>query len=525
MGMNYLIKNGTIVDGTGKIPYEGDLLVENGKIADLGDLKEQGDFKVIDGENLVVCPGFIDVSNHSDVYWTLFDYPVQESLITQGITTIIGGNCGTSLAPLLNEEALNSLQKYTEINKSQVRWDSFGSLMEFLSTRKFNPNFASLVGHLTLRRAIVGDEMRQLRSDELQIMAEALERSLEEGALGFSSGLVYSHTRIASGEEIIKMAEITAKAGKVFSIHLREEGREILSSVREALAIAEATQVKLQIAHLKVCGRKNWRLQKEVLTIINEARNWGLDVSYDAYPYAWSGPVLYTLLPKWVSEGGKGPLLSRIKDPQERHRVIQSMQESGFDYGGVIVATSNVGKSLANHRVAVIAKNQERSIEEVFLDLVSVSENRITGLVENINQKNIKQLIAEEGSFVSTNGAGYSSRHLKEGELVHPRCFGAMPYFLRSFVFSEKILSLEDAIAKITSGPATKYGLLRHKGTLEKGKDADIVVFDPRKIKGKATIDSPFVYSEGIKELFIGGNQAISNYKITQDKLGRPLTI
>lgn len=522
--MRYLIKNGLIVDGTGRLPFEADLLIDEDKIVDIGNLRETGDFQVVNGEGMMVAPGFIDVNNHSDTYWTLFEYPIQESLITQGITTVIGGNCGTSLAPLIGTEAIKSLRKYSDISKVQVDWASFGEFVNFLKQRSFNPNFGSLVGHSTLRRGILGDDVRQLREDEVRVLAATLDSALSEGALGFSTGLVYSHSRIASGSEIIRLAEVVQEHNGVYATHIRHEGEDLISSIKEAVAVAEATQVKLQISHLKACGPRSWPLQDQVLDIIREEKRRGINVNFDVYPYTIAGPVLYTLLPGWVTEGGKEALINRLKDSVIRAKVVEEMEASEFDYGDVIIATSKIGSTLLRRKVADIAENQGRTPEEVIIDLLLASDDTITTIVELMSGKNVEKAIIAPESMICSDGVGYSSSAHVKGDLVHPRCFGAFPRFLARYIFQNKVLTIAGAIEKITRIPAEKYGLIKERGTLEKGKKADVVVFDASKLIDKATVENPFAYSEGVKDLFINGVPVIKDGDITGERAGKVIT-
>ena len=521
--MRHLIKNGTIVDGTGRQPYQADILVEDDRIAAVGGAHNEKNVQEIDAEGLFVVPGFIDVNNHSDTYWTLFEYPVQESLITQGVTTIIGGACGSSLAPLIGEEAIKSIRKYSDISKVQADWASFGEFVDFMKQRSFNPNFGSLVGHATLRRGILGDEVRHLREDELRMMSGSLDSAMKEGALGLSTGLVYSHARGASQSEITRLASVVQEHGGVYATHIRQEGLDLVASVKEAIAVAETTQVRLQISHLKACGRKSWPLQDRVLDMIHTAKAHGIDVTFDVYPYTVAGPVLYTLLPQWATEGGKEALVMRLKDPGLRRKILAEMKQSGFDYGNVVIAVSKIGRSLERRKVSDIASNQGRTPEEIIVDLLIVSDDMITTMIELMSKKNVEKAIADKNSIIASNGAGYAISYREKGDLVHPRCFGTFPRFLRMYALESKTLTISEAIEKITRIPAEKYGLIKEMGTLEKDKRADLVIFDGASIKDKATVFSPFTYAEGIRDVFINGVQVVAGGLITGKKAGRML--
>ncbi|MBD3300186.1 MAG: amidohydrolase family protein [Candidatus Moranbacteria bacterium] len=518
---SYLIKNGTIIDGTGQKGFEGDILIDDDKIKEIGGIEENGDYKIIEAKNKIVAPGFIDVNNHSDSYWTLFQYPGGESLLTQGIATIVGGNCGSSIAPIVNEEAIESIQKYVDLKKVQVQWGSFEEFVEFMQERKLAFNFGSLVGHATIRRAFTKGEVRQLTKTEIKKLNYILDLSMKQGALGLSTGLVYSHAKIASREEIASLAKTVKANNGVYTTHLREEGENLIPSIREALSIAETTGVSLQISHLKACGEKSWPLQERVLEMIEETKAKGFDVGFDVYPYTEIGPVLYTLLPAWVVEGGKEILMQRLKDPAIRYKIIKEMTEMDFDYGEVIIATSKIDYALARYKVSQIAEHQERKNEEVILDLILCCDDTITVVLEALSSKNVEKLIAHDLSIVSSNGAGYSVEHEKTGDLVHPRCFGALPRFLKNFVFDGGTLSPEKAIQKITQKPAEKFGFIKETGTLEKAKTADVVIFDPKTIEDRSRIMKPYHYSSGITELFINGKLVILEGRLDNVKAGK----
>lgn len=519
---SYLIKNGTIVDGSGKKGFQGDVLVVDDKIEKVGDLEAEGDFKTIDAKGMIVCPGFIDVNNHSDSYWTLFDYPGLESLVTQGISSIVCGNCGSSIAPILGGGALDSIQKYVDIKKVSVHWGSFKDFLNFLRERKLALNFASLVGHSTIRRAIIGDEFRQLSKEELEKLKFLLEASLDEGAFGMSTGLVYSHAKVASKEEIIELAKIVSRKNGVYATHLRQEGEDLIASVKEAISVARASGVNLEISHLKSSGIESWPKQDQVIELIENAREEGLNINFDVYPYIYSGPVLYTLLPAWSVEGGKKALMKRLKDPAIRQKIVQEMLASDFDYGKLIIATFKIDYALPRYRIEEIAKNQGRSPEDVVIDLILSSDDTITVIFESLNTKNVEKLIAHDLSIISTNGAGYNKDHQKSGDLVHQRCFGAIPKFLNEYSVYDGTLELEKSIHKITQKPAKKFGL-KKIGLIKEGNQADLAVFDPKSIGENSKLMNPYRYSSGIKELFINGKLVILNYELDNERPGRAL--
>ncbi|MFH1182824.1 MAG: D-aminoacylase [Candidatus Moraniibacteriota bacterium] len=504
--LDILIRNGKVVDGSGKYPPKRlDVGVKNGEIVELGNLEEETASREINAEGKIVAPGFIDINNHSDTHWTLFKYPDQESLVMQGVTTIIGGNCGSSLAPILGEGSIKTLRKWISLRDVQVDWDRMKEFLEFLEdSRPLRLNFGTLVGHATLRRGLIGDEIRPLEEDELAILKRELERSFHEGGFGLSTGLAYTHARVAENEEIWKLAEIVKQYKGILTIHLRGESDELIASVREATELALSTGVNLEISHLKAVGKKSWHLFKRALEIIQEARNSGANINFDVYPYSSSGPVLYTLLPNWVTEGGREKLLKLLRDKPIRNRVIAEMKGSNLNYAKIIIASSPLSKLLVNKSIEDIAEARITSPEEVIVDLVLASEDLCTVIVKLLGEKNVEKALADPAAIISSDGIGYGISEVQSGNLVHPRCFGAFPRFLSHYVKQKEIVSLSKAIHKITGLPARKLGL-PNRGFIQKGFRADLVVLDWDNLKDLATLEKPFKYSEGVEEVIVNG--------------------
>ena len=306
--------------------YKADIGIKEDKIAAIGELHNEKSEIEINAENLLICPGIIDVNNHSDTYWQLFTNANLESLVYQGVTTIIGGNCGSSLAPLADPEAIESIQKWVNIKRVNLNWLSVEELFEAIEQIGLSVNFATLIGHGTLRRGIIKNEMRNLTPKELGYVDKMLDSSLRDGGIGMSTGLVYTHARLASTEELVALAKTVRKFNGIYTTHIRNEREQFLEAVEEALKIAEESGVKLHISHLKVMEEVNWSLFESALAAIEKAYERGVDVTFDVFPYTNTGTVLYTLLPEWVSSGGKKMMINRLKDPSIRVKVISEMR-------------------------------------------------------------------------------------------------------------------------------------------------------------------------------------------------------
>lgn len=519
-----LIKNGTIIDGTGEKSFKADIALKKDKIKKIGSLGKARAKTVIDAQEQYIAPGFIDVHNHSDSYWTLFTTPSLESMLRQGVTTIIGGNCGSSLAPLTKGRLIISIQKWADISEVNVNWLDMKEFLDVLGKRKIGVNFGTLVGHATLRRGLIGEEFRKLKPGEIKMMERMLEDALKEGGFGLSTGLAYSHAKVASTEEIVKLAKIVKKENKTYTTHIRGEAEELIPAIEETLSIAKKSNVSTEISHLKAMGKKNWPNFAKVIAMIGDAEKKGLDINFDVYPYTATGSVLYILLPDWVAEGGKGMLIKRLKDPGTKKKVIKEMQETKpYEYNKVVVAISPVDKAFIGKKITEIAQAQEVSAEEAVINMLIASEGRVITFFETLNEDNVKAALEHPLGFIASDGSGYNiDYYTRKKELVHPRCFGTFPRVLGKYVREEKLMDWEQAVYKMTGGPAGKIGL-KNRGVLKKGNFADIAIFNPETIIDRATFENPFQYPEGIEYVIINGKIAIDKGKYTGQMAGQVL--
>lgn len=518
-----LIKNAIILDGNKTKKYQADLGISEGKIKKIGQIKEAKAKNIIEANGLYLSPGFIDLNNHSDTYLTLFTIPSLESMLRQGITTILGGNCGSSLAPLVIADTLKSIQKWADITEINLNWLTFKEFLEELEKIKIGVNFASLVGHSTLRRGILGDDFRLLKPRELKIIKGLLESALNQGAFGLSTGLAYSHAKIASSKEIIELAKIVKKYNGIYASHIRGEAEELLPAVEETIEIGKKSGVSIEISHLKAMGRKFWPNMAKAIELIEKAQK-KININFDVYPYAITGSVLYILLPDWVAEGGRNMLLKRLKDPSIKAKVIKEMQEKkDYEYDKITVAISPIDKTFIGKKITEIAQAQDISTEEAIINMLVASEGRIITFLDTLSKDNVEMSLSHALSFIASDGSGYDiGYYQKKKELVHPRCFGAFPRFLGKYVRDKEILPWEEAIYKITNGPAQKLGLDK-RGLVKKGYWADLVLFNPKKIIDKASFENPFQYPEGIEYVFVNGKIAIEKGMYTGERAGQVL--
>lgn len=516
-----LIKGGLVIDGSGNPAVIKDVAVTADKIAAVGDSIDEKDAKkVIDAKGKFVAPGFIDITSHSDVTWTIFDYPGQESLLAQGVTTIIAGNCGTSLAPLVSKEAIKAVQKWTDISKINTDWLTVAEFLGTLEKRKMGVNFGTMVGHGTLRRGLIGEEIRALEQQEIKKIKYLIEEAMAQGAFGLSSALAYAHEQPATQDEMANFAKAVKERGGVYKTHIRSEGKEgFLAAVNETIGLARETEIPIIVSHFKAIGRKEWPYVAKALEMIKTARAGGIKITFDVFPYLRTGSFLYQLLPRWAREGGFVKIIERLRDPAMFAKVIIDLQKMTLHYNRIVIAscpdTQAVGKTIRE-----IAAKSRLTPEEVLAELLIVNEGRVVIFNRNLSAKNLVKFISFPESFVASDGAGYSLEHQKTGNLVHPRSFGTFTHFLHHFVRDTKLVGWEEAIKKISSGPADFMGI-KKRGYIKNGYFADVVVFDKEMLADFSTYSNPYAYSAGMDLVLVNGIAAIENGGFTGNLGGR----
>lgn len=511
-----LIQNAVIFNGTGEKNFVGDIRTRNKKIVEIGKLPPASNEHTLNVKGAFVMPGFVDILNHSDAYVTLFSNPSQESLLQQGITTILMGNCGSSLAPLTSGIFINSLQKWGDISEFNVNWLSMKEYLAELEKHAFGVNLATLVGHSTVRRGIVGDEPRNLTQEELDQLTHLIEKGISEGAYGISTGLAYTHGRHTSLKEIEALMNVAKKNKALYATHIRNESDEFANAFQETLKLAHKTEVNLEFSHLKVTGEAFWEQFDEALTLLNQDNK---NINFDIYPYRTTASVLYALLPYWASEGGKRNLLTNIKNPETRKRLVEEMKNDQHAYKDMIIGMGSIDKTYFGKSIGQIAQNQNITPEEAALNMITVANNRIIVFTQTISEENVVKAIQHPRSFISSDGVGYRKKDAARGEFVHPRYFGALPKFFAKYVGEQNLISWEKAVHKVTLGPAQKIGL-KKRGKIDKGYFADLVILDPATLKSRATFSHPYQYPRGIKYVIVNGEIAIEDGVFTEKMAG-----
>ncbi|OGZ43849.1 MAG: hypothetical protein A3J55_00220 [Candidatus Ryanbacteria bacterium RIFCSPHIGHO2_02_FULL_45_17b] len=524
MKYDILIQNGTIVDGSGKTPRAGSVAVKDGKIADIGARVKGDATTVIDATGHMVSPGFIDITNHSDTHWTLFDYPSQASMLRQGITSVIGGSCGTSLAPLVHGSVnAKSIQKWVDVSQINVNWLRMKEFFEELQRHNVGVNFGTLVGHGTLRRSIMEDAVRPANMDEIQRMGYLLDQALEEHAFGLSLGLTFSHGRPATDEELIELAKIVAARDRLLTVHLRDEGKDILPAITETLRIARASGARTHIVHFKLLGRDTWNQSSRALHLLRSGREEGLDITINTFPYQCTGSLLYTLLPPTNRDGGKNVILHQIKNPQSRRLLIANLRNLTLHYDAIFIASAKHTPQITGKSLKELAEDWNITPEDAFLDVLMVNDLAVTIYSKTINEKNMEAIYREPYAYFATDGIGYeipNTNDIMAHNVTHPRSFGATAQFLGHLVRDTSLLAWEDAISKMTLAPAMLLRLQGDRGLLKKGAPADITIFDPAHIQDLATYQNPFQYPVGIPWVIVGGVVAVQNGELTEKRVG-----
>ena len=519
-----IIKNGEILDGSGTRSYTSDIGIKDGYIKEISQCISDSCAKVIDADGYVVCPGFIDIDSHSD--FSLFANPKAESKIRQGVTTEIVGQGGHTLGPI-NIEYLSDLKQYTKSyvqNKNEPNywnWKTQTEFIEILESRKISINIASLVGYGSIRVAVMGFEKRNPTIYEMEKMKSVLEEELINGIHGLSLGLDNSPDSLATMEELIEMAKIVKKYNGICSIHMRDEGNYLLESINEAIEISQKSGVKLQISHLKAAHPQNWGNVKEAISIINKAKNSGLDVDYDVYPYIAYESVLLDVLPPWIRELSPERIVESLKKEDIRAKVIEAMLDRKSDWGNPIIGSSwdririvsmknKENKLFEGMNIEQISEYMNLQPHDVVINLLIEEGGVIKITFSAMIETDLIEVMKQSMAIYSSDGLAVSPYGDYKDIEVHPKYYGTFPRILGRYVRQKKIIDIEDAIHKMTLLPAIKMNI-KDRGYLAVGYKADITIFNKEEIIDKSTYTKPHQYPVGIKDVIVNGIVVIEN--------------
>jgi N-acyl-D-aspartate/D-glutamate deacylase len=442
-------------------------------------------------------------------------------MLNQGVTTILGGNCGASLAPLVKPSDIQAIRKWADPSEINVNWASFGEFLENLETLGLGVNFGSLVGYGMVRRGVMADASKPANPEERAKIEIILKSAMKEGAFGLSSGLAYSHEKYASAEELLNALRLVGENKGVYSVHLWSEGRDLLGSINNILQLARDSGASIHISHLKAIGKKTWPDMAKALSMIDRAKSSGADISFDIFPYRRTGSLLYLFIPSWARDGGFDRMFQRFRDAATREKIKENLKAQTLHYENILVAAAK-NMAVVGRTIKELSDSMNSSPEDTILDLLLANEGRVTIFGRTLAAKNIALGLKHESSMISSDGEGYGTEERKTGNLVHPRSFGTFAHFLHHFVRDKKILGWEEGIKKITAMPAKKFGIMS-RGVLEKNYFADIVLFNPAVLKDNATYENPFHYPSGIEFVLVNGRIAAEKGKVTGIKSGKIL--
>lgn len=516
-----LIKNGQVFDGSGAPAQNTDIGVKDGKIVELGDMKNEKAMAEINAEGRFVCPGFIDIGNEADHYLDVFSSSGAENLIRQGVTTIIGGNSGASLAPLISG-SLAFMKKWGDPNRLNVNWRELKDLFQVLDQKKIAVNFATLIGWGSLRTEFTKGEFRNLKKEELEKLKLLVKQGMEQGALGVSFGLGFAAEQAVGKNEVMAVGETVRRQGGYLGFSLRNQSEDFLVSVQEILDIADAVQTPVEISDFYAEGKPNFDNFTQALKAIKKFNQKAELVDFDLCPYDSNAKVLYSVLPEWAAVGGREVLLRNIADETIRKKIIQDLKRKKYLYQDILIADSGQRWWFSGKTLAEIAHGFGLSLEESLLKVVQICEDRVIVFTENLLGENVQEGLRSPYALVSSHsGFGDTEMGLR-GIWVHPRSFGAFPRFLGHYIRQEKLFSWEAGIHKITGQAAAQAGLAS-RGLLQKGCWADVVIFHPERINDHATLKNPFQYPEGIETVIINGGLVYHKGILTEEKYGQTL--
>ena len=487
--VDILIKNGKVIDGTGNNWFYADVAVQNGKILKIGRSLNLPAKKIIDAKGLFVAPGFIDVHTHLEGDENRD--PNATNFILDGVTTCITGNCGSS---------------NTDI----------GKYLGWIDSLKLSINVATLVGHNDIRKAVMGRANRDASPVEMKQMEELVEKAMQDGAVGLSTGLIYIPGTYTKTPEIVDLAKIAARYNGVYVSHMRSEGDSIIPAINEALTIGREANIPVEISHFKLSGQHNWGRSKETVPMIEAARKEGIDVTVDQYPYTASSTSISTLIPDEILADGQDSIKARLQDPAIRKQVIKDMLErlkkrKLNHFGYAVVAyygpdTSYNGKSIEEIN---LMKGRKHKAKEEALTIIDIMMNGgASAVFHGMSEDDVKRIMQYPYNMFACDA---TIRVLGAG-MPHPRGYGTNARILSKYVREEKVLTLEDAIRKMTSLPAQKFQL-KDRGIIKEGMAADIVIFDADKVQDLSTFEKPHAYSTGFKYVIVNGVLTAENEK------------
>ena len=523
-----IIKGGTVYDGTGEKPRVIDVAIRGDRIAGLGTFSAEQARTVIDAKGLAVAPGFINMLSWSTE--SLIEDGRSQSEIREGVTTEIMGE-GWSMGPL-NDRMKERMKTQQGDIKYEIKWNTLSEYLRYLEQKGVSCNIASFVGATTIRDFVIGLEDKPPTPEQLEQMRELVRQEMEAGALGIGTSLIYPPAFYAKTEELIELCKVAAKYKGKYISHMRSEGNRLLEAIDELLRISKEAGIPAEIYHIKAAGQPNWGKADAMLAKIEDARKAGLKITADMYTYTAAGTGLDACLPPWTENGGYPALFKRLRDPATREKIAAEVRMPSDKWENLYLAAGSPEKILLNgfkseklkpltgKSLAEIAKMRGKDPVETLMDLIAEDESRIDCIYFLMSEENVKKEIAKPWVSFGSDEASQAPEGNFLKSNCHPRAYGNFTRVLGKYAREEKILTLEEAIRKLSGLPATNLGL-DHRGFVQEGMFADLVVFDPATVGDRATFDKPHQYSVGMKHVFVNGAQVLKDGEHTGAKPGR----
>ena len=524
-----LIKGGTVYDGTGRAPGRADVAIKGDRIVAVGDLTKARARSVVDARGLAVAPGFINMLSHSETSLIVDGRSMSE--LKQGVTTQIFGE--SSMGPLSDEMKRRRLAAQGDV-KFDIPWTTLGEYLTWLEKRGVSQNFASFIGAATLREHVIGLEDKPPSSAQLEKMRELARREMEAGALGVTTALIYPPAFFAKTDELIELCKVAAKYKGKYTAHIRSEANQLVEAVQETIRIGREASLPVEIYHLKASGQSNWPKMDQVIAMIEEARRKGLKITADMYMYPAGGTGLDASMPPWVFDGGPEAAYKRLQDPDTRKKIADAIRTPTDEWENLYYLAgspdrlllagfkSEALKPLTGKTLGEVAKMRGKDPVETIMDLVFEDRSRVGTIYFLMNEENIKKQIGRPWVSFGSDAASMAPEGAFLKSSTHPRAYGNFARLLGKYARDEKVITLQEAVRRLTGLPATNLGL-DHRGFLKPGMFADVVVFDPATIADRATFENPHQYSVGVKHVFVNGAQVLKDGEHTGAKPGKAL--
>ncbi len=510
--LDTIIRGGTVLDGSGDQPVRADVGIAGDRVVEVGDLSQRHAARVIDATNRRVAPGFVDIHTHSDI--SVLFHPEMESIVSQGVTTQVVGNCALSLGIATDDPVFAFEKRWLGVHGAKITWQTFDGHLRRVDDGGTATNYVMLAGQGTLRKRFVGMEHRPPTREEMEAMKASLAGAMEQGAWGLSSGLEYTPSGYADVDELAELGAVVARYGGFYATHLRNEGDRLLESVAEAIEVGERGGIPVQLSHHKAEGRQNWGKVRETIRMVEAARARGVDVQMDQYPYtAFQTSMAVQFLPAWANAGDNETVLARLADPEQRRLIMEDIRTNHSDWDDlgpgsvwrcVQIASSRRNRAIQGRTVAELAQEAGANPIEWVLDLILHERNFVSAINYAIDEEDIRFVMAHPYTMIGSDAVG-TCPHGKMGEdKVHPRCYGTFTRVLGRYVREQGTISEAEAVRKMTALPAQRLGLV-NRGILAPGKFADVVVYDPATVRDNASFDEPHRFSSGVDCVLVNG--------------------